>query len=186
MTKKVMKVGGDFAESAYDAAATFGRVVAFIKMLVGILIGVVLSIIGIVLIRKKKVYTQETAATVLEPKCQTHTTTNNNRSTTQTQCAATLQYSVNSKEYKTNLVLQGSFAEGQKITIQYNPDNPSEIREPQATDKTVGIILILVGLTIMVGTIVWFVLTLKYKVVAAGTGAYEAVDMVFNTRPSYF
>ena len=45
--------GGDFAETAYTATATFGRVVAFFQMLIGIVIGIVLVVVGIALFKSK-------------------------------------------------------------------------------------------------------------------------------------
>lgn len=174
--KKPLK-GGGFANAAYDATATFGRVVAFFKMLTGIFIGIVLTVIGIVLIRSKQVYTQTVLTKVTQPKCTTSTSTDSKGNvSTQTQCNTILEYKVNGKDYKTPFTFNGSYAENQMVEMQYNPDNPSDIRQPAPKNKTVGIILIVVGIVIMLATIIWFVLTLKYKIIAAGTGAYTAVD----------
>lgn len=178
--KKTMK-GGDFANTAYDATATFGRVVAFFKMLTGVFFGIVFIAIGVWLIKTKPVYTQSIMTKVTQPKCNTSTITDSQgRSTTQTQCNAVLEYNVNGKDFKTSFTLNGSYAENQMVEMQYNPDNPSDIRAPAPQNKTVGIWLIVIGLAIMIGTTVWFILTLKYKIVAAGTGAYTAVDWTTN------
>ena len=176
VTKKLIK-GGGFANTAYDATATFGRVVAFFKMLTGIFFGVVFISIGIWLIKNKSVHTESVLTKVTSPKCTTSTVTDSKgQSTTQTQCNVVLVYQVNGKEYKTPFTLNGSFAENQMVQMQYNPENPSDIRSPAPQNKTIGIWLIVIGLAIMIGTIVWFILTLKYKIIAAGTGAYTAVD----------
>jgi hypothetical protein len=178
--RKTIK-GGTFGNSTYDAAATFGRVVAFFKMLGGIFFGVVFLSIGAWLIKSKAVYTKAVIAKVTAPKCNTFTTTDGNgRNTAQTQCNTTLEYTVDGKAYKTAFVLDGSYAQDQMIDIQYNPDNPSDLRQPAPQNKTIGIILILIGLAIMIGSITWFILALKYKVVAAGTAAYAAVDWTTN------
>jgi hypothetical protein len=172
-----VKKGGDFANTAYDATATFGRVVAFFKMLTGIFFGIVFISIGIWLIRSKAVYTQSVLTKVTNPKCNTTTTTDSKgRAITQTQCNATLEYQVGGKDYKTPFTLNGSYAESQMVDMQYNPENPGDIRSPVPQNKTIGIWLIVIGLAIMIGTIVWFILTLRYKIIAAGTGAYTAVD----------
>jgi len=109
MKSKSLK-GGNFAETAYTATATFGRVVAFFQMLVGIVIGIVLFVIGIALFRSK-------------------------------------------------------------------PD-------PQQTKKSNntlgGVIFILLGLLIAIGSIVWFYLTLTYKPIAAATGAVTGVSWAAN------
>lgn len=178
--KKITK-GGDFANTAYDATATFGRVVAFFKMLTGIFFGVIFMVIGIWLIKTKPVYTQSVTTKVTQPKCNTVTTTDSKgHSTTQTQCNVVLEYNVNGKDFKTPFTLNGAYAENQMVEMQYNPDNPSDIRSPTPQNKTIGIWLIFIGLAIMIGTTIWFILTLKYKIVAAGTGAYTAVDWTTN------
>lgn len=185
MVKKGIKVGGDFAGSAYDAAATFGRVVAFVKMVFGCIIGIVLTVVGIVLIRQKKVYTGSTTAKVTDPKCTSYTDTNKGRSTTRTECAVNAIYTVDGKEYNGSLVVRRNIADGQMIPIQYVPSNPTDMREPVVASKTVGIVLIFLGLFIAIGTIIWFILTLRYKVVAAGTGAVTAADWAFGSRGNY-
>lgn len=176
MSSKFIKKGAGFGETAYDAAATFGRVVAFLKMLLGIIIGIVLTVIGVVLIRQKDTYVKTTGK-VREPKCQTLTEKDSKgRSTQRVECTSKIEYTVNSKNYSGSLILNYSVAEGQTVDIQYNPENPNDIRQPQVKPKTVGIILIVIGLVIMFGTVIWFILALRYKVVAAGTGAATAVS----------
>jgi len=179
--KKSIIKGAGFANTAYDATATFGRVVAFFKMLTGIFFGVVFIIIGVWLIKNKSVHTQTVLTKVTQPKCNTYTTTDSNgRSTTQTQCNAILEYQVAGKDYKTPFTLNGSYVENQMANMQYNPDNPSDIRSPAPQNKTIGIWLIVIGLAIMIGATIWFILTLKYKIIAAGTGAYTAIDWTTN------
>lgn len=178
--KKTLK-GSGFANTAYDATATFGRVVAFFKMLTGIFFGAIFIAIGAWLVNTKPVYTQSVNVKVTQPKCNTFTTKDSQgRSTTQTQCNVVLEYNVNGKDFKTPFTLDGSYAENQIVSMQYNPDNPSDIRSPVPQNKTIGIWLIIIGLAIIIGATIWFILTLKYKIVAAGTGAYTAVDWTKN------
>jgi hypothetical protein len=108
--KKVGFKGGDFAETAYNTTATFGRVVAFFQMISGIFIGTILFIIGVMILRSKQ--------------------------------------------------------------------DPS--KESQSNNKGVGIIFLLIGLLIFIGSIVWFIITLQYKVAAAATGALTAVNWTTN------
>ena len=108
--KKVSFKGGNFAETAYNASATFGRVVAFFQMIGGIFFGTILFIIGVMVFRSKP-----------------------------------------------------------------DPSKPN-----QSNGKGVGIVLILIGLLIFIGSIVWFIITLRYKVAAAATGAVTAVDWTTN------
>lgn len=101
--------GGNLAETAYTATATFGRVVAFFQMIGGIFVGTIFIIIGVIAIRAK-------------------------------------------------------------------PDP----NDKNKNGKGLGIIFILVGLLAFIGSIVWFIITLRYKVAAAATGAVTAVDWTTN------
>lgn len=109
MKKKGFK-GGDFADTAYSATATFGRVVAFFQMIGGIIFGTIFFIVGIMIWRSK-------------------------------------------------------------------PDPNSE---NQSSPKGLAIIFILVGILAFFGSIIWFIITLRYKVAAAATGAVTAVGWTAN------
>lgn len=105
MKSKVMK-GGNFAEAAYNATATFGRVVAFFQMLAGIVFGIIFVLVGVAVFKAKQTPEQE----------------------------------------------------------------------KQGSNKMIfGIVFILLGLFSFFGSIGWFILTLRSKAVAAGTGAVTAV-----------
>jgi hypothetical protein len=57
---------------------------------------------------------------------------------------------------------------------------PDSSKPNQTNNKGLGIIFILVGLLAFIGSIVWFIITLRYKVAAAATGAVTAVDWTTN------
>jgi hypothetical protein len=57
---------------------------------------------------------------------------------------------------------------------------PEPNQTKPSNNKFGGIIFILLGLLVSIGSIVWFYLTLKYKPVAAATGAVSAVGMTAN------
>jgi cytochrome bd-type quinol oxidase subunit 2 len=106
--------GGDMAETAYTATATFGRVVAFFQMLAGIVFGIIFVLVGVAIFRAK----------------------------------------------------------------------PQDTQKEKSNNNVIGVIFILIGLLAFFGSIGWFILTLKYKAVAAGTGLFTAVgwtaDAVVN------
>lgn len=108
--KKIAIKGGDFAQTAYNASATFGRVVAFFQMIAGVFFGIIFFIIGVVAIRAK-------------------------------------------------------------------PDPNSK---DTSSHKGLALTLILVGLLVFFSSIIWFIITLRYKMAAAATGAYAAVDWTTN------
>ena len=174
------KTGGGLGETVYDSAATFGRIMAFFGMLSGCVVGIILLSIGIYLMRHKASQTEESMAKIVDSKCTIIQTGTDKQPSQTTQCNMIVSYKVSGKEYKTNLVTNGrNYALNETISIQYNPNNPSDIREKAPTNKTIGIVLLLVGLGVMIVSIVWFIITLKYKIAAAGQAAYTVGDAIF-------
>ena len=174
------KSGGGLGETVYDSAATFGRIMAFFGMLSGCVIGIILISFGVYLMRHKASQTEDVMAKIVDSKCTIVQTGTDKQPSQTTQCNMNVSYTVSGKEYKTNLVTSGrNYAPNELISIQYNPNNPSDIREKTAANKTIGIVLLLVGLGIIVISIVWFIITLKYKIAAAGQAAYTVGDAIF-------
>ena len=64
-----------------------------------------------------------------------------------------VKYSVDGKNYEEELgELSGSYKEGEKMTIYYNPENPSEIT--QTTSLVLPIVMIVGGIAAFIGGIV--------------------------------
>ena len=60
-----------------------------------------------------------------------------------------VKYKIDSKEYNSELDKSSGYTINDKITIYYNPDNPSEIRTSKEMNYS-GIVIIIVGLSIII------------------------------------
>ena len=193
MAKKALKAlkalkslkGAGIGETIYDSAATFGRIMAFVRMVTGSIIGIVMIAVGIYLVRNKAAQSVNTTAEVATAECKTVEVGTPKKPRSTVRCDLTVTYTVNGKQLTTPLTDEGtSYSKGSIVNIQYNPDNPSDIRLKQAANKTVGIILIVIGLVIMLGSIIWFIITLKYKIAAAGEAAMTVGSWMTPNSPN--
>lgn len=177
--------GAGFANVAYDSAATFGRIIAFFKMIAGVIIGIVLISIGIYLVTHKAPQSVPLIATIKSATCAVVNTGTDKKPSTTNQCDLMVSYTVGGKEYTTPLTTQGPVqVKGASIDIQYNPENPNDIREKTVSNKSIGIVLILVGIVIMAIAIIWFWITMTYKVAAAAETGMTVAGWAFGSGSS--
>lgn len=177
--------GAGFANVAYDSAATFGRVIAFFKMIVAIIVGIAMITIGIYLIRYKVKQSVNTTSVIESAKCTLVNSGTDKRPSSTNQCDLVVVYTVDGKEYKTQLTTQGPVqTKGNTIDIQYNPENPNDIIQKTVSNKTIGIWLIVIGIVIMAIAIIWFWITMTYKVAAAAQTAMTATGWAFGNNNS--
>lgn len=179
--KNIIKRGGGWGEEVADGAATFGRIMAFLGMLGSVLIGGAMIGIGIWLIRKKNRYTAEANAKVIAATCDTvyNKDTNGKNTSANVQCNATVKYMVNGKDYTGGVVTSDNrvYQEHQDMTVMVDPSNPHEFQQASpVSNKTLGIILIVIGAIIMIGSIIWFMLTIYYREAAIAETAFTAID----------
>lgn len=85
-TKNRRKRGGGFADDAYDATATVGRISSWFSLFFGCLIGILLSVGGVYLSKGEDIYDKSASATVKTVKC---TGTGKEQS-----CSLTIEYTV--------------------------------------------------------------------------------------------
>jgi hypothetical protein len=165
MVKKTRK-GGDFATEAYDASASFGRIMSYFQLAGGVLVGIILIAIGIYLIHKPPL-TGIAEGTVTAVACVGNTNTN---------CNATVKYTGLDKTEHI-VTIGGPYAVGQIVTLHYNPSNPNEVSTGNVSNKTTGIICLIVGILIIIAAIAWFYVVQNYKMAAAATGAMDAINI---------
>jgi hypothetical protein len=169
MTKRK---GGDVAQvaqNAYDATASFGVFMAFLQALGGTLFGTVAIVLGVWLIRMKEAYEGKTTATVTASKCETR-----NGATT---CLINYEYEVNGKKYsQKDYKIQGTYVIGNKLNTVYDLNNPENHKVDYYSFKIVGWIVVAIGISIIVGAWIWFIIARTFKVAAAATGVGTIVD----------
>jgi hypothetical protein len=168
MPKKYKKStrGGDFASDAYDTSASFGRLMSYFSLLIGIIVGVIFLVMGIYIIRKPAL-TGTAEGTIKSVSCPGNS------------CSGTLSFTGLDKTDHI-VTIPGTYAIGQIVSIHYNPTDPSQVTTGNVSNKTTGIIVLIVGVFILIGAIIWFYIVQKYKAAAAATGALDAVNIGAN------
>lgn len=153
-------------DQLYSGSAQAGKIFTLFSLIVAVVFSIVALIVGIVFLTKKNVYTQQTTATITAANCSIipQTSTYN--------CNLTLQYNVKGQEYTPTVQVDSQimYTIGSKITIYYNPDNPSSFTINQINYRVIGIILI-VSAIVMVGiAYFWYWASRSSKFIAAGAG----------------
>ena len=163
--------GGQSAlADAYDATATFGRIMSYFQLIGGIIFGIIFIVVGVVIMRKPPLKGSGQAK-VIKVSC---TGTNNS------QCNATVQF-VGSDGKQYTSTIQGSYSVGQMVNINYDPSAPSDsIAAGGMSNKTGGIIFLVVGILVLLGAIVWFYIVQKYKAAAAVSGVGDVANIADN------
>jgi hypothetical protein len=183
MAPKIMKKtkgrkGGGIGDDLYDGAATFGRFMATVWLVIGTIIGLVLLGISLYLLLTPPKYSEHTTAKVIEAKCDRVSTGDSRGSANN--CNMKIEYTVDDKKIvQDHSVFQSStyYSVGSELKIRYNPDNPEDFTTA-VSRKTVGWILLAIGLVVMViSWVSWWIVT-SFKFASASMGAATAYDMV--------
>jgi hypothetical protein len=175
MAKLKLK-GRGLGENVYDGAASFGRFMSWVSLIVGHFIGILLIIIGIYLLMAKTDYTQTTSALIKEATCTEPPVSSENK---QYNCTLKLEYIVDGKQYEKMFnSTDKKYSPNTSITIFYNPKDPNDIILNGNAMKLGGVICILFGLFIIGGVWLHWYIVQHYKVAAAATAAYTVYETV--------
>ena len=172
----------------YGDAAQLGQVWTTVRLFFGGFFVILAFLIGVYLIRKKTKYSQTVDATIKTVSCQPNvntTSTTKDGTTTSTQkttytCIMDLTYDVNNKEYKTKQTTNGTenpYEINQTLRLYYDPSNPNDVAQLSDESSTIGWIIVIVSLFILIGLLISWWLSRRYKLYAAaeGTGAVIGV-----------
>jgi hypothetical protein len=177
MKKTTGRKGGGIGDDLYDGAATFGRFMATVWLVIGTIIGLVLLGISLYLLLTPPKYSEHTTAKVIEAKCD-RVPTGDSRGMVN-DCLLKIEYTVDDKHIVKDYNSKSStyYSVGSELKIRYNPDNPEDFTTA-ISRKVVGWILLAIGLVIMViSWVSWWIVT-SFKFAAAATGVGSAYDMV--------
>jgi hypothetical protein len=174
-----------FGSEVYTGVADFGVIIADLKAIGGIIIGLIFIGIGIYLLVQKITRTATVTGIVLNPANATlctqnsTTTTTNSGSNTNTYytCNFNVKYTVNDVDYKSLQRTNGSsqYFGGESIDLWYNPDNPNDASTSYDYSHGVGWVLIVIGVVIALSGIIWAWLANKYKIIGAYEGATTGI-----------
>lgn len=154
--------------AAYDGAASIGRIMALVGMVVACLIALGFVVAGgYMLNRPASTKTASVAAVVKKSQC-----------SADNQCVISVEYMVDGKTLSASLQTGTPYSEGNTVTMVYDPAHPEQVELPGGMSSTaIGWIMILVGVIIAVLGIGHWYLTTQSKAYAGLVGVDAAVDV---------
>lgn len=174
--------GSNVADDIYGGAASFGKFMGMINVVVLGLLSLICFIAGLVFLSKKEVYTKKVMASILnlttEP-CQLQekvvNDSKNSRIVRYFRCKLQLSYKVENDSFNQDLWIDSddnyNNSTNNQIEISYNPSNPTDIAYKPVSPKTIGSGLLFVALILSIMAIVTYYIITKFKFAAAGVGA---------------
>jgi hypothetical protein len=169
-------------DELYSGAASFGQIKALIGAIIGTIIGIIMIGFGISLSLKKQPSFESVNATILNVNCNTVRNTQNGQNSTTQNCNINVSYNYNGKNQNKYIQYTGNqvYVVNQQITVYVNKDNDSEIYLDIPNSRTLGLLLLFIGLLILIGS--WFVywLSNRYKFFAAAQGVSGAYNLFRN------
>lgn len=159
----------------YSDIASFGQLTSKFRLIVTVLVFCILVGSAYCMYTSpKSPRTQNIEAIVIEPSVCNIKNKDGSCVTSNTK----VSYNVNSKDYNNSVsAYQENFKTGDKIIIQYNPDNPNDISYKEPDTQSMGMTISGIATVILLGTIIWYYLVQRYKPVAAFEGVNTAIDV---------
>jgi hypothetical protein len=162
----------NFGNQLYSDSASLGYFKSLVSLIVAIVVGVVLIICSVSYFTSTVVYGTG-KATITNANC-VNSTVNNKQ---QTNCNLTITYVVDNMQYNTNLSTSNSiYMNGQVIDIQYDINNPTQVRMSGLSNSTIGLISLGIAIVLVGGTYFNYYLATNYKLYASA----EGVNTVYN------
>jgi anionic cell wall polymer biosynthesis LytR-Cps2A-Psr (LCP) family protein len=176
LNKRPVK-GGGVGEDVYDGAATFGRFMAWIGLIICAIIAIILIIVGVYLLTHPGKYTAKTKGIVTKSDCRAFTERNGSHNMS---CDVTAEYEVEGTQLETRVLLTGESNEtrpGQAMELVYDPRNPQDAKKKLLSRATIGWILIGIAIFIVVAAAVHLYLVKRFKFAAAASGVGQGINM---------
>lgn len=164
-------------EDIYSGSAAIGNIRATLTLIVGVIIAICFSSVGVWSISYPSSRTEKVTASVENSTC---TQVTDGKKQALSQCVTDIKYNVNNKEYKSTLTTGTQFQKNQNIDIQYNPNEPNDISYNETSNKYIGFILSCIGFIILCVVVLYYYLIQTYKPLAAIEGARTTVDFAKN------
>jgi len=170
---RIQRAGGEVMDNTLDAAASFGRIMAWMKSILGTFIALILIAIGIFMLTRKNKFSMRANGTVTSSKCDTSDPKN-------LTCTITFEFTPDKGKVVASapMVVNQSYIKGQNVTVHYEAANPNNFVLNPVPIKWIGGILLVVGLLVLVFVWVWLWVVNKNKTAAVMNGAVEGVGMV--------
>jgi hypothetical protein len=168
-------------DTLYSGSAAIGEIKAKVTLVVGIIIVISLCLSGLYLVRSTPSRSEETKASVVDSECKQIVKQLDNKTSTSSECIIGVKYNVDTKEYINKVVTGGEiFKQGEKITIKYNPNNPSDISYNETSQRTIGFYFSAVAIIVLIFVGLYYYFIHKYKPLAALEGASTSINFAKN------
>ena len=165
-------------EKVYSDVATFGRTYTYLEGVGAVIMASLLIFGGVYLIVHRDADSATTTAFVTSQVGECVTTQNDGRGGGGVSCRYMVQYTVNGDKYTAAVSDSRKYAIGESVTLHYNPHDPKRAEIRTRPFKTVGGVLVGVGVLVLLTTAFKVYMARKYKVYAAASGASAGVSMV--------
>lgn len=167
-------------DKLYEDAAKFGIVTSNIYAIIGTVVGVLMIIGGIYIVLTKVYRTAQVDGSIKNCTCNVQRTSTKNGYSTSYNCNFDVYYSINSvennKHFNTNSSV--TYADNQKITLYYDPNDITNIEINRDNIHIIGWILIGIAIFIIVASWVRVYIVNKSKFGAGLVGGVEGARMI--------
>lgn len=178
MTRRKQSTG----ESLYSGTASFGRAMAVVGVVFSMIAALIMVPLGIYFIAHKTKLTSQERGTVVGANNCGPATIDNNKIVYD--CAFTVEYKVENKPYTIKATTSGpvQYTRGNRVTVYYEPNNPSNGSINSDNTHLAGIVLLVLGIIIPTFAWIWLYFARKYKAVAAAGGVAAGLDILSGGR----
>jgi hypothetical protein len=168
----------------YSGLATYGKVTSIMSTIIATLISIPFIALGIYFLRKHNNYTTVSQGVVENVNCTEIVTPSTNTVTKmpniQYDCTMNVKYDIKKTSYnvQTHTTNSAKYQNGQKIDVYVDPTNPTHISLNPVNYKMMGLLFIGIPVLILIIAYVSLYFTLKYKSVAAVSGATTGISQI--------
>lgn len=172
------------AEEIYSGAAEYGKFRAFLSVIIGGIITIILFIIGFPLIFKKYEPLEQIVGNIIIDEkypinCQ------QDKNSKYLDCLVYIKYKLPNKDEQIQqfslLSQQKTPINNQQITLYYKKEDENTISlYDKINTRIIGFIMIIIGLVILGSSIFWLYVVNKYKFAASTTGVADAYSIIKN------
>lgn len=164
----------------YDGAADFGRFMSLLSMIGSTVAGVALLAFGIYMLYRPE------KRTASGPMKATSATCRLNKGNIECAVIGTLN-APDGKQYTITVNTSGvAVQKDQILIVNFDPSNPIDASYgTQISNSLIGWICIGAGLFILIGGIIWYWITTRYKFAAAAQGVASGADLFTGNSGSY-
>jgi hypothetical protein len=163
-------------QDLYDGSAKLGVFQGKLKLIIGIVIGVLLICSASGLFASDQSNLVDTHGSIVSAECQAH----QEKNSVKYNCNVKVKYNVNNTEYNNSISTNGStkYVDGNQIELTYDTKNPNSVSEYVIRNKWWALLLLVIALIIIGCSWLNNYLTQNYKMYAAAQGASTVASIV--------